>query len=381
MLKRTHPLITCLVLAAATVSLAACDTQALTQAVNNAAQSEAGKSLIHQAALALKAMDEGGVEVAYSEENILSVMVGGEEVKPTFDEAGNLLLDLPPGEEHDVVVGLKDGQKVNVPIRPEAGDFKGGKPPQFSAFVMPGGENQLFSEVARPGENVRDVFKGKAVRVELGAAELTNENLRRLYLGSIQAPRHTYFVEQGNLMLHPSNLWVMHEAVMHDRQGQMPPPGGQMQPPPPGGQMPPPPAFQVAQMPPPPGGQMAPPPAGSASLTFRLVVELSPGAYTVYKLDVTRVPGPPPLPAPGERPVFIAQGPPQISKSQLTVTKQPIEDLAKFEQETVKVQTGLKFLPPPPPRGTRPGGQMPPPPGGQMPPAPGGQMPPPPPAN
>lgn len=418
-MKRSHQLFASLTLAAAlSTTLAGCSGLAL----NNAQV----KSLVQQAAVLLKAIDEGGLEVSYDKDSILSVTVDGQTITPAFDESGRLLLNVTPGQEKNVQVTLKEGQTVQIPVRAEAGDFTaGGKPPLFEAFVMPGeGEGQpLTGEIRRPGQggDFKDLLRGKAIRLDLDQADLKNDNLRRLYIGGFQVPRQSFFTEEGDLFLHNSNLWVIQQAKAGMRQGQpgmQPPPGQpgtmpqpmpgapqpafavqqlQPPPPPPGGMQPPPPPGGMQPPPPPPGGMMPPPggmqpqpgmqppPGGmqpqpgmqaAQPVTFRLVFEKAPGQFAVVTIVAAKTPNPPPPAQMGKAPVFVAADkPPVIDKADLKVTLGDVADVTKLEAEW-NIQKG-NFLPPPPPMNgqPRPQGQ----PGMPPPPPPGGTQPPPPP--
>lgn len=430
-MKRSHNLFVSLSLASAlSAALAGCSVPAL-----NSAQV---KNLVHQAAVLLKAIDEGGIEVSYDKDNILGVTVDGKTIQPTFDENGRLLLGIEAGQEKNVELKLKDGQTVQMPIKAEAGDFKGGKPPLFEAFVMPGEDGKpLQGEVRRPGQGgqVQDLFRAKAIRIDLDKAELRNDQLRRLYIGGFQVPRQSFFVEEGDLFIHEANLWVIQQAKagmggMQPPQGQpgmqqpqpgmqpppqgqtgtMPPPpaptgtqpmtllqlatGTQPPPPPPGGMMPPPPPPGGMQPPPPggmmppPNGTMQPPPGGmmpppggqpgmqqpAKPVTFRLVVQSGEGKWGVVTIEAAKTPNPMPMPQPGTAPVQTAQKPPFIDKADLKVSTSEVTDLGKFEQDVVKLTKG-NFLPPmPPPAGQRPPQGQP----GMQP--PGGTQPPPPPS-
>jgi hypothetical protein len=434
-MKRSHHLFVSLSLASAlSAALAGCSVPAI-----NSAQV---KNLVHQAAVLLKAIDEGGIEVSYDQDNILGVTVDGKTIQPTFDENGRLLLGIEAGQEKSVELKLKDGQTVQMPIRAEAADFKGGQPPVFEAFVMPGQDGKpLQGEVRRPGQGgqVQDLFRARAIRIDLDKADLRNDQLRRLYIGGFQVPRQSFFVEDGDLFIHEANLWVIQQAKagMGGQPGMQPPPQGQpgmqqpqpgMQPPPQGqpGTMPPPPPnggtqpmtlLQLATgtQPPPPNGGMQPPPNGGVQpppggmmpppggqpgmqqpgmqppqgqpggmqppakpVTFRLVVQSGEGKWGVVTIEAAKTPNPMPMPQPGTAPVQTAQKPPFIDKADLTISTSEVTDLGKFEQDVVKLTKG-NFLPPmPPPAGQRPPqGQpgMQPPPMGQA-----GTQPPPPPS-
>lgn len=433
-MKRSHQLFASLTLAAAlSTTLAGCSGLAL----NNAQV----KSLVQQAAVLLKAIDEGGLEVSYDKDSILSVTVDGQTITPTFDESGRLLLSVTPGQEKDVQVTLKEGQTVQIPVRAEAGDFKaGGKPPLFEAFVMPGeGEGQpLTGEIRRPGQggDFKDLLRGKAIRLDLDQPDLKNDNLRRLYIGGFQVPRQSFFTEEGDLFLHNSNLWVIQQAKAGMRQGQpgmappqgqppqgqpgtmpqpmpgapqpafavqqlqppppggmQPPPSGTQPPPPPGGMQPPPPG---GMQPPPPGGMLPPPPGGmqpqpgmqppqgqpgmqaAQPVTFRLVFEKAPGQFAVVTIVAAKTPNPPPPAQMGRAPVFVAADkPPMIDKADLKVSLADVADMTKLEAEW-NIQKG-NFLPPPPPMNGQPRPQGQPPQPGMQPPPPGGTQPPPPP--
>ncbi|MFN3429827.1 MAG: hypothetical protein ACK46X_07725 [Candidatus Sericytochromatia bacterium] len=424
-MKRSQNLFVSLSLVSAlSAALAGCSVPAL-----NPAQV---KSLVHQAAVLLKAIDEGGLEVSYGKDNILGVTVDGKTIQPTFDENGQLLLNIEAGQEKNVELRLKDGQTVQMPLRAEAADFAGGKRPLFEACVMPGEDGKpLQGEVRRPGQGgqVQDLFRAKAIRIDLDKAELRNDQLRRLYIGGFQVPRQSFFVEDGDLFIHEANLWVIQQAkagmggvqppqgqpglqqpgMQPPPQGQPgtmppppqqpggtqpktllqlatgtqppPPPPGGMQPPPPGGMQPPPPGGMQPPPPggmqPPPGGMQPPPQQGQPGMqqpakpvTFRLVVQSGEGRWGVVTIEAAKTPNPIPMAQPGTTPVNTAQKPPFMDKADLKVSTSEVTDLGKFEQEVVKITKG-NFLPPMPP----PGGMQPPPGGqpGMQPPPPQGQ--------
>ncbi len=399
-----------LALAATLSTLAGCQVPALTP---GSAQ-QLAKQVASYASLGLKMLDDAGIETGIDKSMISKMLVGGKEVTATYDADGNLQVPVAEGGGEQLVeVVLSDGQKVKVP-------FQGKKGESFNAFLMSGyEEGELLAELGKPGQKPMDLFKGHSVEFEVGEPSLTNENAKAFYIGQFKTPRHSWFVDNGNLRLHASNLWVLMHAKGGPGQGQpmqggQPMPGqpmagqpmpGQPQPgqpmpgqPQPGQPQPQPPmfatTFELAQTQPQPGqpmpgqpqpgqpmpGQPMPgqpmagqPQAGQAGGTdadrkvvLRVAAEID-GKIKVWAFTPkagVRLPGPPPPPVNG-KPQF--DNLPRLPKTEFDVETKEFASLEALEAAIGKAKGN--FLPPPPPMHPMgPGGaQQPPPPGGQQP--------------
>ncbi|MEB3198451.1 MAG: hypothetical protein VKP62_14720 [Candidatus Sericytochromatia bacterium] len=345
------------------------------------------------ASVGLKVLDDAGIETPFSQEDIQSVLVNGQKIVAAFDEAGNLKVPVEAGKDAAVEVQFKDGQSVKMPVNVAQSDFDGGKTPQLQAYVMPGSEdNQLLAEVGRANQSREQIFDGKTVVFDTAVAELTNENAAAYYIGPHKSPRQSWWVKDGNLHMHASNLFLMMQAQAGQAAGPgatdapaaaappppkyfallqapPPPPPGGMQPPPPGGAqpgsgaMPPPPPGGAqpgpgAMQPPPPGGAQPGPgampkaPGGNRKVHLTIAAKLGSGIKVwtfTPKRDDYRLPGPPPVERMG---MVKFQNPPKLNKTDYDVREEVLKSLAELE---ARMPGGPnKRLPPAPTR--KPGG-------------------------
>ena len=402
-----HPFVAPLAVFTAIATLAGCQVPALNVTPGQA--SDLAKVAAQYASLGLKMLDDAGIETGIDASQISKLMVAGQEVEATYDADGNLQVPVTEaGGEQLVEVVLKDGQKVKVPVNAKRGE-------KLDAFLMSGyNEGELMAEVGARGAKPMDIFKDKTVLFEIGEAAITNENARAFFIGPFKTPRHSWFVENGNLRLHGSNLWVLMHAKGGPAAQQAGPMPGQQQQPMPGQQQPmpgtqqqppqqpapQPPMFNLAQLvqQPPPGGQVQqpmpgtqqqPPPGGmqqpmpgqqqpmpgmqqpmqggqqqpsnvDRKVVLRLAAEMN-GKFKVWAFtpkEGVRLPGPPPMPKAGEAPAF--KDLPTLRKADFDIEVKEFATLEELDQAAEKKQG--TFLPPPPPmRQMGPGGAPPPP--------------------
>jgi hypothetical protein len=367
------------------------------------------------ASVGLKVLDDLGVETAFTQEDIQTLLVNGQKIVAEFDAAGNLKVPVEAGKNANVEVEFKDGQKVKLPVAPTAADFEGGKRLELQAYVMPGAsDNELIAEVGRAGKSRQELFDGKTVVFDCGLKDLPADSAIAYYVGPHKAPRQAWWLDKdGNLQQHASILYLMMQAqggapaeagapapappryfeVLQTGGYPPPPPPGGTQPPPPGGAYPPPPPPGGTQPPPPggayppppggtqppppggayappPGGMQAPGPVGAAGPGGRRKVHLTLAARTgsgirvwtwTPRRDDYKLPGPPPVEAAG---VPRYPNPPRINRVDYEVQVEDLKGLAELE---ARMPGGPnKRLPPAPKRpGLRPGGAGQPPMGGQ----------------